>query len=148
MSQMYGKDKDGEQDLGLSDIFSPQTLTQTVTEQVDPGFISFLSKLPPKSPETGTLRIFCRTSGGDSFYAAYGADALFVAQNVFHTNSVIKYLGSGGRAAGLPSVSLKTSVAHVLLREALTTKQLRVEIWVPEAGQGKKAAKFRLDKEV
>ena len=61
---------------------------------------------------------------------------------------MIKYLGSGGRAAGLPSVSLKTSVAHVLLREALTTKQLRVEIWVPEAGQGKKSVKFRLDKEV
>jgi DNA mismatch repair protein MSH2 len=61
---------------------------------------------------------------------------------------VIKYLGLGGRAAGLPSVSLKTSVAHMLLREALTTKQLRVEIWVPEAGQGKKSVKFRLDKEV
>lgn len=36
----------------------------------------------------------------------------------------------------------------MLLREALTTKQLRVEIWVPEAGQGKKCAKFKLDKEV
>ncbi|KIM42345.1 hypothetical protein M413DRAFT_444770 [Hebeloma cylindrosporum] len=131
MAQMYGKEKDGDQDL----------------EQFDPGFISFLSKLPPKSPETGTLRIFCRTSGGDSFYAAYGADALFIAQNVFHTNSVIKYLGSGGRAAGLPSVSLKTSVAHMFLREALTTNQLRVEIWVPEAAQGKKPVKFRLDKE-
>ena len=36
----------------------------------------------------------------------------------------------------------------MLLRDALTIKQLRVEIWVPEAGQGKKAVKFRLDKEV
>jgi len=133
--------------VGLLSSSSRHSL-KTLAEQVDPGFISFLSKLPPKSPETGTLRIFSRTSGGDSFYAAYGADALFVAQNVFHTNSVIKYLGSGGRLAGLPSVSLKTSVAHMLLREALTSKQLRVEIWVPEAGQGKKSVKFRLDKEV
>jgi DNA mismatch repair protein MSH2 len=36
----------------------------------------------------------------------------------------------------------------MLLREALTVKQLRVEIWVPEPGQGKKCSKFRLDKEV
>jgi len=39
-------------------------------------------------------------------------------------------------------------VAHVLLREALTSKQLRIEIWAPEPGQGKKCVKFRLDKEV
>lgn len=47
----------------------------------------------------------------------------------------------------MPSVALKVSVAQTLLREALTTKQLRVEIWVPEPGQGKKQTKFRLDKE-
>ena len=101
---MYGRGKDGEQNLGLPDIFAPQTLTQTTIKQVDPGFISFLSKLPPKSPETGTLCIFCRTSGGDSFYAAYDADALFVAQNVFHTNSVIKCLRSGGQRGFQASV--------------------------------------------
>ncbi|KAF8962360.1 DNA mismatch repair protein [Flammula alnicola] len=132
MAQMYGKEKDAERDS---------------IDHTDPGFISFFAKLPPKSPSTGTLRLFSRTSGGDSFYAAYGPDATFVAQNVYHTNSVIKYLGTGGRSAGLPSVILKTSVAHVLLRDALTTKQLRIEIWVPEAGQGKKCAKFQLDKE-
>ncbi|KDR73457.1 hypothetical protein GALMADRAFT_100108 [Galerina marginata CBS 339.88] len=130
MSQMYGKEKDTERDA----------------DPTDPGFIAFFSKLPSKSPDSGTLRLFHRTSG-DAFYAAYGPDALFVAQHVYHTNSVIKYLGAGGRSAGLPSVSLKTSVAHILLRDALTTKQLRVEIWVPETGQGKKCVKFRLDKE-
>lgn len=66
---------------------------------------------------------------------------------MFHTNSVIKYLGAGGKAAGLPAVSLRVNMAQVLLREALTVKQLRVEIYEPEAGQGKKATKFRLDKE-
>lgn len=115
-------------------------------QTTDPGFISFFAKLPPKSPETGTLRLFHRT-GSDSFYAVYGPDALFVAQHTYRTNSVIKYLGAGGRTAGLPSVSLKVSVALMLLREALTVKQLRVEIWVPEPGQGKKCSKFRLDKE-
>ena len=115
----------------------------------DPGFLSFFNALPKKSPETGTLRLFFRpATGSDSFYAAYGPDALFVAQHVFHTNSVIKYLGAGGPSARLPSVILKTTVAHVLLREALTSKQLRIEIWAPQPGQGKKCTKFRLDKEV
>ncbi|KAG6917777.1 hypothetical protein DXG01_001182 [Tephrocybe rancida] len=132
MTLMYGKEKDGDQDA-----------TDNIT---DPGFISFFNRLPKKSPETGTLRLFHRT-GGDEFYAVYGPDALFVAQHTYHTNSVIKYLGAGGAAAGLPSVSLKVTVAQMLLREALTVKQLRVEIWVPEPGQGKKCSKFRLDKE-
>ena len=60
---------------------------------------------------------------------------------------MIKYLGPGGRG-GLPSVTLSSNNAKTFLREALTSKQLKVEIWVPAAGQGKRATKFRLDKEV
>ncbi|KAJ2912918.1 hypothetical protein MD484_g7501, partial [Candolleomyces efflorescens] len=129
---MYGKDKDDE---------------KNAEQTADPGLISFFNKLPPKSPEKGTLRLFQRHAGGDEYFAAYGPDAIWVAQHVFHTNSVIKYLGPGGRAAGLPSVSLKTSVAQSTLREALTTKQLKIEIWVQEPGAGKKSAQFKLDKE-
>ncbi|KAG6876663.1 hypothetical protein C0993_001408 [Termitomyces sp. T159_Od127] len=121
MTLMYGREKDGDHNAA--------------DQTTDPGFIAFFSKLPHKSPDTGTLRLFHRT-GGDEFYSVYGPDALFVAQHTFHTNSVIKYLGAGGRAAGLPTVSLKVTVAQMLLREALTVKQLRVEIWVPEPGQG------------
>lgn len=43
---------------------------------------------------------------------------------------------------------LKVSVAQTLLREALTSKQLRVEIYESEGGQGKKSANFELTKEV
>ncbi|KIY44220.1 DNA mismatch repair protein MSH2 [Fistulina hepatica ATCC 64428] len=118
---------------------------KTADNTTDPGFISFFTKLPKKSPETGTLRLFYRTT--EDFYCVYGSDALFVASHVYRTNSVIKYLGAGGRATGLPSVSMKTSVAQNLLREALTVKQLKIEIWVPESGQSKRATKFRLDKE-
>ncbi|TRM69557.1 muts domain V-domain-containing protein [Schizophyllum amplum] len=128
---MYGRGKD-DQDAAES--------------TTDPGFVSFFSGLPKKSPESGTLRLFHR-QGPDEFYSCYGPDALFVANYVFHTNSVIKYLGHGGRATGLPTVHLKTSVAQSLLRDALTVKQLKVEIYVPESGQGKRAAKFQLDKE-
>ncbi|TFK25372.1 DNA mismatch repair protein MSH2 [Coprinopsis marcescibilis] len=122
MSQMYGKDKGDTNDT------------------YDPGFIAWFHNLERKSPETGTLRLFFR----EDFYAAYGPDAHFVAQNVFHTNSVIKYLGKGG-TAGLPTVALKTSQAHGLLREALTSMQLRVEIYSPDS-KGKKNVKFKLDK--
>ncbi|KAK0457398.1 muts domain V-domain-containing protein [Desarmillaria tabescens] len=118
---MYGRDKDDD------------------ANDNDPAFVTFFGKLPAKSPETGTLRLFHRTAP-DEFYSAYGPDALYAATHV------IKYLGAGGRTVGLPYVSLKVSIAQMLLREALTTKQLRVEIWEPES-QGKKCSKYRLEKE-
>ncbi|KAG9218238.1 hypothetical protein CCMSSC00406_0005919 [Pleurotus cornucopiae] len=126
MALMYGKEKDGEQDTAAT---------------MDPGFISFYNGLPKKSPETGTVRLFFR----EEFYVCYGPDAHYVATNVFHTNSVIKNLGIGTRS--LPSVILRPNMATMMLRDALTTKQLKVEIWVPEPGQSKKSTKFRLDKE-
>ncbi|KAN0086029.1 MutS domain V domain containing protein [Tylopilus felleus] len=125
MSVMYGKEKEKEDD-------------------VDPGFLGFFSRLPKKSPqEDGTVRLFDRTE----FYSVHGPDALYVASHVFRTNSVIKYLGAGGKTAGLPSVTLNYTLGHTFLREALTVKQLRVEIWVPATGQGRKASKFVLQKE-
>ncbi|KAI0777272.1 DNA mismatch repair protein [Trametes elegans] len=125
MSLMYGKEKDAEYEIDNSS---------------HPGFCSFFARLPPKSPETGTVRLFYR----NEYYSVHGPDAQYVATHVFRTNSVIKYLG--GRA-GLPSVTLSESLAKSFLRDALTSKQLKVEIWVLEAGQGKKATKFVLDKE-
>lgn len=118
-------------------------------ESFDPGFISFFKKLPPKSPDSnGTIRLFFRKASNEDFYSAHGEDALYVAQHVFHTKSVLKYLGAGGKMAGLPSVTLRPTVATSFLREALTSRQLKVEIWIPEAGHGKKVSRFKLDKEV
>lgn len=77
----------------------------------------------------------------------HGPDAHYIATQVYHTNTVIKYLGAGGKA-GLASVTLSANSAKTFLREALTTRQLKIEIYVPEAGQGKRATKFVLDKEV
>ncbi|KAG2066034.1 DNA mismatch repair protein [Suillus decipiens] len=126
MALMYGKEKDAEHELTS-----------------DPGFVAFFSKLPKKSPETGTIRLFDRTD----YYSVHGQDAHYVATHVFRTNSVLKYLGAGGKAGGLPSVTLSHTLAHSFLRDALTSKQLRVEIWVPAPGQGRKASKFVLEKE-
>jgi DNA mismatch repair protein MSH2 len=143
---MYGKEKD---ETGTRVAFSICLDAHWLKDSFDPGFISFFNKLPLKSPETdGTIRLFLRKASNEDFYSAHGADALYVAQHVYHTNSVLKYLGSGGKTAGLPSVTLRPTVATSFLREVLTSRQLKVEIWVPEAGHGKKVSKFKLDKEV
>ncbi|KAI0732603.1 DNA mismatch repair protein [Fomitopsis betulina] len=127
MALMYGKEKDADRDIDNSSA---------------PGFIAFFAKLLPKSPETGTLRLFFR---GD-YYSAHGPDALYVATHLFRTNTVLKYWGPGGKN-GLPTVHMNEGQAKSFLRDALTARQLKVEIWVPEGGQGKKATKFKLDKE-
>ena len=142
---MYGKEKDADQDIGelkqwLRRCSGPHYLPENSS---NPGFISFFAKLPPKSPETGTLRLFFR---GD-YYSAHGPDALYVATHLFRTNTVLKYWGPGGKN-GLPTVHMNEGQAKSFLREALTARQLKVEIWVPEAGQSKKATKFKIDKEV
>ncbi|KLO12951.1 DNA mismatch repair protein MSH2 [Schizopora paradoxa] len=125
MALMYGKEKNEEHEFDSA---------------ADLGFISFFNRLPHKRPDT--IRLFDRRE----FYSVHGADAQYIATHVFHTNSVIKHLGSTGKG-GLPSVTLSINVAKAFLRDALTVKQLKVEIWIPEAGSGKKTTKFVLDKE-
>lgn len=60
---------------------------------------------------------------------------------------MIKYLGSGSgnrpttsssviTPRGLPSVTISMALTKAFLREALTTKQMRVEIYEPLEGQG------------
>ncbi len=92
-------------------------------------FVSFFRKLP--APASGTVRLFDRTN----YYSAHGPDALAVAQAVYKTQSVIKYLGATERDQGLPSCTLNQAAAKSFLREALTSKQLRIEIYSTEGGK-------------
>jgi DNA mismatch repair protein MSH2 len=80
------------------------------------------------------------------YYSAHGADAILIAHQVYKTTNVIKYLGSAPAhppkpnsaitAKGLPSVTISMALTKAFLREALTTKQMRVEIYEPIEGQG------------
>jgi DNA mismatch repair protein MSH2 len=89
------------------------------------------------------------------FFSAHAQDALLIANTVYKTNNVIKYLGAGASSKsqsssradgkGLPSVTMSMTLAKGFLREALTTKQLRVEIWETESG--KKGNRWVLGKE-
>ncbi|CAO1628418.1 unnamed protein product [Parajaminaea phylloscopi] len=102
-------------------------------------FVHFFNNMPEKSD--GTVRLFDR---GD-FYSAHGEDALLVATTVFKTLSVVKYLGAGSsKGGGLPSTTMNPTVAKAFLREALTAKQMRVEIWV---GGGKRTNNWVVDKQ-
>lgn len=78
------------------------------------------------------------------YFSAHGSDALLIANQVYKTNNVIKYLGSGLpsnrptsstsaiTARGLPSVTISMALTKAFLREALTAKQMRVEIYEPQ----------------
>ncbi|EJT99314.1 DNA mismatch repair protein [Dacryopinax primogenitus] len=110
---------------------------ERVYNAAEVGFCQFFERMPKVA--TGTIRLFDR---GD-FFSVHGEDAKYVAQHVYHTNTVIKYFGK--KSGGLPSVTLSQTLAKVFLREALTAKQLRVEIWQGEGG--KKNMNFKLAKQ-
>ncbi|KAG8990133.1 MutS-like protein, partial [Tulasnella sp. 427] len=118
-------------------MYDKETAEKELDSAADIGFCQFIKQLPKKTPDT--IRLFDR---GD-WYSVHGEDAFYVAANVFKTNSIIKYLGKKDQLA---SVVLSTTVAKTFLRDALTVKQLRVEIWSAEGGK-KSGAKFNLTKQ-
>ncbi|WFD47055.1 MSH2 protein [Malassezia furfur] len=104
-------------------------------------FVAFFASLPSAVP--GTVRLFDR----QDFYTVHGQDALFVADTVFKTQSVLKYLGKKGDNGGLPSCTLSVSAAKSFLRDALTAKQLRIEIWSPNEGSGRRSGAWQISKQ-
>ncbi|KAF8508246.1 DNA mismatch repair protein [Hysterangium stoloniferum] len=112
---------------------------------VDSGFCSFFERLEQRED---TIRLFERPE----YYTLHGNDARYVAQHFYHTTSVLKWFGRGYKNGnvkeGLPSCTMRTEQAKTFLREALTARQLRVQIWIPEAGSSKKhPSKWKLDKQ-
>ncbi|KAJ2479435.1 MSH2 protein, partial [Coemansia sp. RSA 2320] len=92
------------------------------------GFCKFFSSL---AAQENTIRVFERSNG--DFYSVHGADAEYVANVVYKTTTVIKYIG-GGVSTGLPSCTMSRIVAENFLRDALVSYQLRVEIYAPQDG--------------
>lgn len=111
----------------------------------------------------GTVRIFDRKD----YYSAHGEDALFgeyqtkkacnqgdsplihfttVSDVVYHTKTVLKYWKArNGREGDLPSCTLSKAVAISFLREALTSRQMRVEIYKLAAASNSKRENWELD---
>ncbi|KAG8802715.1 MutS-like protein [Serendipita sp. 398] len=119
-------------------MYSKEPVAMDIDNASEVGFTTFFRGLPAKREDT--VRLFER---GD-YYTAHGEDAKYIAQEVYHTSSVIKLLGS--KSAPLPSVTLSITLAKEFLRDALSVKQLRIEIWIPEGGK-KSASKFVLNRQ-
>lgn len=92
-------------------------------------FIEFFRKLEPAIK--GTLRVFEREKG--DFYTCYGDDAHYVATNFYRTNTVLRYIGGqSGSSNALAACSLNKNAAVTFLRECLTSRQLRIQIYRSE----------------
>jgi hypothetical protein len=117
MSLMYGNNKAGgaTPQLDVGDSSSEQA------------FLKFHARLPALA--AGAARLFER----GSYYSAHGSSALLVAHEVYNTSTALKYLGRPTTEwdKGLPSVTLNGNAARAWLREALTVKQMRVEVSRP-----------------
>lgn len=133
---MYGAGSSGSGSGGGGTGDREKANSFNLDSTAEQSFVTFFKNIPEKSD--GTVRLFDR----QEFYSAHGEDALLVATTVFKTLSVVKYLGAGGSKNGLPSVTLSISAAKAFLREALTSKQMRVEIW---KGGGKRSSAWQLD---
>lgn len=116
----------------------------TADSKTESSFFGFFESMPAKVP--GTVRLFDR----QDFYSVHGDDAYYVANNVFKTRSVLKFLGKrSGDHAGLASCTLTVPAAKGFLRDALTSKQLRVEIWAPKSGgSGRRDGSWELKRQV
>jgi DNA mismatch repair protein MSH2 len=61
-----------------------------------------------------------------------------VAQNVYRTMTILKYLGPSDPKRSLPSATLSSTMFSNFLRDALMTRGLRVEIWTTVEGRNNK----------
>ncbi|KAJ2064072.1 MSH2 protein [Coemansia sp. S146] len=95
------------------------------------GFCKFFSSL---AAQENTIRVFERSNG--DYYSVHGADAEYVANVVYKTTTVIKYIG-GNSSTGLASCTMSRIVAENFLRDALLNYQLRVEIYAPQDSSSK-----------
>jgi hypothetical protein len=87
------------------------------------GFVKFFHSL--ESPPERTIRFFHRKKEGE-FYSVHGDDAIYIAQECFHTMSVVKYLGKNNE---LPAVTVSTANFNSFAAQLLTERQYRIEVW-------------------
>ena len=87
------------------------------------GFVKFFQGL--EAPPERTIRFFHRKKEGE-FYSVHGEDAIYIAQECFHTMSVVKYLGKNSE---LPAVTVSTANFNSFASQLLTERQYRIEVW-------------------
>jgi len=99
-------------------------------------FFTFFNRLPKKS--ASTIRLFGRDR---HCYAAYGDDALYIAEQFYQTKAVVKLLVSKASTSSLEYVIMQEDEAITFMRDALTNRKLRIEIWARQEGEESDASK-------
>ncbi|KAI8070861.1 putative DNA mismatch repair protein MSH2 [Gongronella butleri] len=102
-------------------------------------FVRFFRSLG--AVDEGTVRLFERDANQKRYYTFHGDDALLVADQIYHTTTVIKYWGAAESAGGLPTVSVSATATETFLYDGLVNRQLRVEIWRSKKGTWEVACK-------
>jgi len=87
------------------------------------GFVNFFHGM--ETPPEHTVRFFHRKKEGE-FYSCHGDDAVYIAQECFHTMSVVKYMGKNNELA---SVTVSTANFNSFASQLLTERQYRIEVW-------------------
>ena len=93
------------------------------------GFIRFFQGM--EAPPERTIRFFFRKKEGE-FYTCHGDDAIYIAQECFHTMSVVKYLGKNNE---LPSTTVSHANFNSFTAQLLTERQYRVEVYAENKGK-------------
>ncbi|KAJ1742373.1 MSH2 protein [Coemansia sp. RSA 1086] len=106
--------------MSKDSIERPDLKLDTSSEQ---GFCRFFRSLEERE---NTIRLFERSNG--DYYSVHGNDAEYIANVVYKTTSVIKYLGG---SSGLASCTMSRVIAENFMRDALLQYQLRIEIMSP-----------------
>lgn len=95
------------------------------------------SDSPSSTPAPSVIRLFDRSD----YYTAHYDSAIYIAQNVYRTLSVVKYLGQGTpfkeHEKGLPTVTLSHSAFQAFLKDALLNQGLKIEIYAASPGTNK-----------
>ena len=132
-----GKDEDDAED----DVDVAQEDDQGETSKGQPtinmdakeagSFLDFFNSMEPSQAQT--IRFFQRKKDGD-YYTCHGPDALYIAQECFHTMSVVKYIGKNN---DLSSVAVSIPNFNSFVTRLLTEKNYRVEVWGESRASGK-----------
>jgi len=130
-----GDNDSGDEGGGGSASTARPQLVLNVKEEK--GFVATFRALPPKANDK-TLRLFERPD----YYSAHGDDALFVAQHVYKTSTVIKYLG-GDATTGVAGVCVSRMQTIALLTDLLVHRQYRVEIFSSSGSSGNWQVKLK-----
>lgn len=82
------------------------------------------------------IRLFEVSENDYTAYRVYYDDAIYIADHVYRTRSVIKYLGKqpfGNYDKGLPYVLLKSTIVQPFLKDALLHLGIKIEIYVTKS---------------